>query len=222
MKSSDVIRLLSHDFRAPERRMVQLTKLLADDLGPDVAADHADLLDMVQAEGVRLSAMVEWLGRLHRIEQHAADTAVCDLETVLQQAHRRAADGPARGSSLEVTGPSGSVAGGAGLLEAVFVELFSNACQAAGADGPTHIQVELAHDERVWAITVTDNGPGLPSDGHEVAFDLFVRLSPSGDHGRVGAGLTFCREALSALGGSIVWAPLPDGGGRMELSLPVL
>ena len=71
-------------------------------------------------------------------------------------------------------------------------------------------------------FTVDDEGPGLPPDHIEQAFEPFVRLEPSrsSETGGLGLGLAIARSIAKAHGGSLTLANRPGGGLRAELRLP--
>ncbi|MEF2071796.1 ATP-binding protein [Consotaella aegiceratis] len=71
-------------------------------------------------------------------------------------------------------------------------------------------------------ITVDDDGPGLPVDQVEEAFQPFVRLesSRSRDTGGMGLGLATTRGIVQSHGGTVTLANRPGGGLRAEIRLP--
>lgn len=78
------------------------------------------------------------------------------------------------------------------------------------------------HAEGSVVFTVDDEGPGLPVDRMEEAFEPFVRLEPSrsSQTGGLGLGLAIARSIAKAHGGTLTLANRPGGGLRAELRLP--
>ncbi|MFG1186813.1 MULTISPECIES: ATP-binding protein [Xanthobacter] len=72
------------------------------------------------------------------------------------------------------------------------------------------------------SIRVEDDGPGLPEDRFEDAFQPFVRLEPSrsSETGGIGLGLAIARSIVKAHGGELTLANRPGGGLRAEIVLP--
>jgi signal transduction histidine kinase len=72
-------------------------------------------------------------------------------------------------------------------------------------------------------IEIDDDGPGIPADAMEHAFEPFHRLegSRSRDTGGLGLGLTVARAIARGHGGDVVLANRPEGGLRATLSLPL-
>lgn len=71
-------------------------------------------------------------------------------------------------------------------------------------------------------IRVDDDGPGLPEDRLEEAFEPFVRLEPSrsAETGGIGLGLAIARSIVKAHGGELTLANRAGGGLRAEITLP--
>jgi signal transduction histidine kinase len=78
------------------------------------------------------------------------------------------------------------------------------------------------HDGRL-AITVADDGPGIPPDQLERIFERFHRVdegrSRDGDGGS-GLGLAIARAIVEAHGGRIWAEAAPGGGAAITLELP--
>ncbi|MBX9976911.1 MAG: HAMP domain-containing protein [Alphaproteobacteria bacterium] len=71
-------------------------------------------------------------------------------------------------------------------------------------------------------ILVDDDGPGIPLEKRNVAFQPFTRLDPSrnSETGGVGLGLTIVRDAIRHHGGHVDLDTSPLGGLRVRLVIP--
>ncbi len=102
-------------------------------------------------------------------------------------------------------------------LMQVFINLLRNALQAIpGVNG--NIRVAANPHGNWWAITVEDNGPGIPEDVLPEIFDAFIttRLDSRG----TGLGLTVSEGIIQQHGGTINASNNPGGGARIEIRLP--
>ncbi len=73
------------------------------------------------------------------------------------------------------------------------------------------------------SILVEDDGPGLPPERIEDAFQPFVRLEPSRsiETGGIGLGLAIARTIVHGHGGTLVLENRPEGGLRAVIALPL-
>ena len=79
--------------------------------------------------------------------------------------------------------------------------LVHNAIKYSPERGALH--VTLVHDGRHAALTVTDEGPGIPAELRRRLFQPFARGERAQGEG-AGLGLAICEEVATHLGGSIV------------------
>ncbi|MBI2687658.1 MAG: hypothetical protein HYX27_15210 [Acidobacteria bacterium] len=103
----------------------------------------------------------------------------------------------------------------------VFVNLLRNALQAIPeSDGQIRVAATpyAATLGRWWAITVEDNGPGIPEDVLPDIFEAFIttRLDSRG----TGLGLTVTEGIIQQHGGTITASNNANGGARIEIRLP--
>jgi signal transduction histidine kinase len=72
-------------------------------------------------------------------------------------------------------------------------------------------------------IEVEDDGPGIPPQELDRAFEPFHRGEPSRNRetGGVGLGLPIARNIFRAHGGDVTLANRPSGGLRATVTLPV-
>ena len=89
------------------------------------------------------------------------------------------------------------------------------------ADGKP-VEVELAADEDVLAITVTDHGVGLRPGEAGLVFNRFWRADPSRQRqtGGTGLGLAISLEDARLHGGWLQASGAPGEGARFRLTLP--
>jgi signal transduction histidine kinase len=102
-------------------------------------------------------------------------------------------------------------------MHRALVNLFENADLHGG--GLTSVRVEPADDGVL--ITVTDEGPGVPSDERERIFDRFVRGGSRGSLPGAGLGLSLVAETVRSHGGAVWCVPGPNGvGSAFVVRLP--
>jgi signal transduction histidine kinase len=127
-----------------------------------------------------------------------------------------------RGVRLEIAPGSDNAVlrGDSTVLRRVMDNLISNAIEHSPKDGRVTVSVTLC-DEGV-EIAVSDQGPGVPPEFRERIFEKFQRLEnrKSLPGANRGLGLTFCRLAVEAHGGTIWVDDSPGGGALFRALLP--
>jgi two-component system sensor histidine kinase CpxA len=89
------------------------------------------------------------------------------------------------------------------LLVRAIANLLRNAERYAGDAGP--VQIHGAQRNGEVSLTVSDHGPGLPTDVIDRVFEPFFRLEPSRDRdsGGVGLGLAIVQSCVQACHGAV-------------------
>ncbi len=123
---------------------------------------------------------------------------------------------------LALEAPEGGcpVSGDASMLRRVVDNLIANALEHSPPRTEVAVRVER-RDEGV-ELSVCDQGSGVPEAYREKIFEKYARLElrKTGVVGNRGLGLTFCRMAVEAHGGTIWVEQAPGGGARFRAVLP--
>src|SRR5919197_241086 len=106
-------------------------------------------------------------------------------------------------------------------LKQVLLNLLSNAVKYNRQGGSVQISCARAPGQRL-RITVTDTGPGIPTDSLERLFVPFQRLAS--DQGQVegtGLGLPLSKRLAEAMGGTLQLTSTPGQGSSFWVELPL-
>lgn len=105
-------------------------------------------------------------------------------------------------------------------LRQVLNNLLSNALKFT-AQGTVKVSADC--DGGRLNIRVSDTGPGIPAELHEVVFERFRQASAqvANDHGGTGLGLTLSRELTRLMGGTLTLDSAAGQGARFTVSLPL-
>ena len=95
--------------------------------------------------------------------------------------------------------PQAQVLGDRVRLEQVFVNLIQNAAEALGERPGAAIRIASVTGADTVAVTVADNGPGLPPQVLETLFLPFTTTKPQG----LGLGLVISKDIIAECGGSL-------------------
>ncbi|MBU0741984.1 PAS domain-containing protein [bacterium] len=113
------------------------------------------------------------------------------------------------------------------LLEQIFVNLLTNAIDAIEERHPPQPRIDLSvsmaeraegEDARL-AVTIKDNGVGIPEENLRQIFELFYTSKPAGKG--TGLGLSIVHNILQKIGGEIRAASDAAGGSSFTLLLPL-
>jgi two-component system, sensor histidine kinase and response regulator len=197
-------RFLVHDLRGPLSSLtLGLTTLK---MAAGLSSDDRSFVGQLREELGRLSALVGDLLDHERLQTGALRPQLRPmdlvglLEKVVQRARLRGS--PSRVAVRFSSGgkPMFATLDGA-LLERVLENLLSNAVNHSPAGSP--VDVELS-DQGQAAVAILNSGPPIPPELRETIFEPYVQAGPAESRqGGVGLGLAFCREVVSAHGGSI-------------------
>nr|WP_246024953.1 ATP-binding protein [Paraburkholderia dinghuensis] len=102
-------------------------------------------------------------------------------------------------------------------LEQVLINLVGNALDAVADTASPRIAIDIEVLAATLAISVRDNGPGIPDDVMPRIFEPFFTTKEMGQG--LGLGLAISSSIARDCGGSLVAHNEPDGGARFVLTL---
>jgi two-component system sensor histidine kinase KdpD len=216
---SSLLSSVSHDFRTPLTAIVGSagTLLAREELRKNMPV--RELLENIQAEGERLSRLIQNLLEATRLESRTVEIQkeACPLEEVVGSALERVEKSLGdRKVTVAIPEELPLVPMDATLMEQVFVNLLENG--ARHTPPGTQLEITATHEGGNVFVSVIDEGPGLVKDDLEKVFDKFYHHSSSPG---VGLGLAICRAIVNAHGGRI-WAENKTGGGAIfRFTLPL-
>jgi two-component system sensor histidine kinase KdpD len=211
-----ILHAISHDFRSPLTAITTAGSALR--AGAVTEAERSELIDVIEAEGIRLARLVDDLLDLSRIEAGAVTPRAdwCDLHDVVSSAAAHA--GAEHRIDFLLPADLPLVRADASQLERVFSNLIENAVKFSPPDAPVRITGSAASG-RV-TVRVTDQGPGIPKQQRARVFEPFFRGRDDGGAGS-GLGLAICRGFVEANGGRIILQMGAQAGTSFAVSFPL-
>ena len=103
-------------------------------------------------------------------------------------------------------------------LMGVLLELIQNASKVLREKGGT-IWLHLQEKNSEIAISIKDDGPGIPPERHEALFQPFSTTKKHGEG--LGLGLSLARKVVHDIGGSLRYDPDYSDGARFLIELPI-
>jgi two-component system OmpR family sensor kinase len=213
----------SHELRTPLagiRSYAELARRSTEDVPEEVS--HA--LGRVESEAVRMGRLVDDLLLLARLdagrplEQQDVDLSRLVIEVT---SDARVA-GPDHRWSLDLPDEPLVVRGDEHRLHQVVANLLSNARihTPAGTSVVVRLSTDPRADTRVL-LSVSNDGPGIPTDLQTSVFERFVRADDSRSRakGSTGLGLAIAHAVVKAHQGSLTLTS-NEGGTEFLISLP--
>ncbi|MFD2090033.1 sensor histidine kinase [Blastococcus deserti] len=190
--------------------------------------DVRRLMERIEAEGGRMSLLVEDLLLLARMDQQRPLTfSPVDLAAVAGDAvHDAEATQPERPISLHLDESLTDVPvviGDEGRLRQVVGNLVTNALTHTPPDVRVTVTVsQAADDPGVLVLRVADEGPGMDPADAARAFERFYRADTSRTRaaGGTGLGLAIVSSLVAAHGGSVDLDTAPGQGATFTVRLP--
>jgi two-component system sensor histidine kinase MprB len=202
----------SHELRTPLTSLRTNVEMLAraDDLPPE---ERKQVLDDAQFEINELTKIVGELVELAtdvRIEERERqDVRLDDIARgVVERARRRTS------LRIDIDAEPTLIVGNAELLERAIGNLVDNATKWSPREGVITVSVSDG------AITVRDQGPGIPAPDLPHVFERFYRSEDARSTPGSGLGLAIVKQIVEAHGGSVRAENAPERGVLVGFSLP--
>lgn len=215
---TDFLATISHELKTPLASSDIGLTLLERKSGASLSSEQRAIVSDLRKDHQRLVRIVGELLHLAQAETghirlHVTETPVADIVQGAMDAVRSGAQ--QKDIRFEVrTFPGLRARADADKAMWVLVNLLSNAVRHSPQSGIISI-VSANGDDRV-AITVTDQGPGIPA--HQ-RVSIFERFAQGGDPKGTGLGLSIAREFMRAMGGGIS-LDTTTGGASFTLHFP--
>lgn len=211
-------RMLVHDFRNPLTRVLVSAEIIADQCNEAGLEEASELTHDVLQGALRLSGLTDDLLQVARLEDGVAKPelevqSIAELVRAVSKDMARIAR--ERGVSLRVDADEAlQVNADKKWIYRVIQNLLDNALKYSPKGGEIAVTVRSEPgpepDVGYVSVRITDDGPGIPEEHRERIFEQFAQVPRAARRG-TGLGLTFCRLAVEAHGGTIAATERPDG-----------
>jgi len=225
---TDFVASVTHELRAPLAAVRLIAEELTD-LPESESKRRGEYHGLILREARRLGRLIENVLRHARLERNSSplERLPVDLREVLQATRESLQPAAAeRDVRLQLRLPDEPVTAQVDpqALQQVLGNLVDNALKHA----PPHSDIEcslerLAAPRPAATISVTDHGPGIPSEDHLRIFEPFYRRGSElrrETHG-IGLGLTIARRLVQAHEGTLEVRSQPGSGARFTVTLPL-
>jgi len=205
---TELINNVSHELRTPLVSILGFSKILQrHEISEDLVHESSE---QIQAAGARLSRMIDDLIQLNRVESKGWDLnlEIVDLGEIAQYAFEEFAPFNTKnkfildlGEGDEVT--KFDVEGDRKLLRQILDNLITNAIKYSPEGG--EIRCSLRKQDGFIDVAIQDQGIGMLAEEKSRIFERFYRAKndKSKNIAGLGLGLSICKDAVTALNGTI-------------------
>jgi len=224
---ADFLAMITHDFRTPLTNIIGYSQLLMQK-PTGLHEDSINMLDAIYRNGDKLSGMVEDFLVHSKLEcgMAAPEKIPGDIEEMLKKIGEEFAHQAARKRlAFELTVSPGlpRVPFDRKLLERAVSNLLQNAIVYTPEGGRITVSAELApgpHGDFA-AISVSDNGVGIPAELKPKIFDKYFRSPKTSGAMGTGLGLAVVKAVVIAHEGKVEVDSLEGEGCTFRILLPI-
>jgi signal transduction histidine kinase len=217
--SSEVLQALAHELLSPVTVIMRLAETVQTSLDELPDETIRQCLESISRNASHMAELIQSLSDAHRVDAGmlALDPVPTDLGGLVQQSVADVASVMDR-HAFETPGVEETVVSvDAVRIRQVLTNLLTNAGKFSPEGG--RIIVQMSPSEEAVEISVADEGPGIPPESLDEAFDKFSRLSTARKGGGLGLGLYIARGIVRAHGGELT-ASSGEEGARFTIRLP--
>ena len=203
---------VSHDLRAPLRRIHGFSQALLEDYADSLDGQGMDYLERLHASSKQMTQLIDDLLDLSRITSSEIRRQRVDLSAMAQ----------AIASDLQKTTPERqveiiiqvgiTVKGDPHLLQVMLANLLDNAWKFTGKQAAPRIEFGSVRTRGKHVFVVRDNGAGFDMAYADKLFGPFQRLHSQAEFPGTGIGLATVQRIVHRHGGQI-WAESEAGKG---------
>jgi two-component system phosphate regulon sensor histidine kinase PhoR len=226
MMRTEFVANVSHELRTPLAAIRGYIETCLEPAPDGEEPPYGRFLPIVQQHAMRLSALIEDLLILSRIESRGMQLRIQPLQvsTAVENAITMvaAAAEKKRVALINVMPPMlPDVRADQSALERVLINLIENAVKYSDEDSEVRLTARLQADS--VCILVKDEGVGIPREDQERIFERFYRVDKARSRkaGGTGLGLSIVKHLVQAQGGDVWVDSEPGRGSTFFFTIPL-
>ena len=222
----DFVSTVSHELRTPLTSIRGSIGLLLRDAVDEFSPKAARLLELANRNTIRLLALINDLLDMQKM---LSGEMIChfkpiDLALTLEKTVDENAHYAEQYNVKYVINecPAVTVSVDEQRIMQVMSNLLSNAAKFSEPD--TQVEISLSNEDGYAIVQVTDHGPGIPEEFHDILFERFTQVDSSDTRqkGGTGLGLAISRSIIEQHEGTIGFDTGKGVGSTFYFKLPVI
>jgi len=209
---------VSHDLRAPVRRIESLGKLLIEDYEKLLDEEGKDLLKRISESSALMNSLIEDMLKLSRITRQAVSKAPCNIsEMAAKICGELKLSYPGREYSCSIE-EGMEVFADSSLIRIALQNLLDNAFKYSSLTEHPEITIRSEEKENSKIMIIQDNGAGFDMSLAGKLFTPFQRMHTDEQFKGTGIGLATVKRIIVKHGGSIAVSSEPGKGTMFSLT----
>lgn len=216
---------VSHELRTPLNAIINLTKFVGLGMYGSVNEEQKDILDKVEARGKHLLNLINDVLDISKIESGSLELFVendVNLSEIVASAVETAQSlllGKSVSIYCEIEPNIPTLTADAQRIQQIILNLLSNACKFT-EKGQIRVCTYVENDEIF--ISISDSGPGIAPENHDLIFEAFRQTKDGLRKGEgTGLGLPISRRLAEAHHGRVWVESVVGKGATFYVALPM-
>ncbi len=208
--------IASHDLQEPLRKISTFTNMLYKSHEHNWDEQSKQYADKVVSASSRMKALIDDVLTLSTLSEEAELDSVSLNEPIKEALEDLELNIKEKDAQLTI-GNLPEVNGNSGYLKQLFYNLINNALKFSSNTPQVSITAEERGDK--IAISIADNGIGIPEEYREKIFQPFTRLHGKNTFAGTGIGLAICKKIVEIHKGTIEVSSNGAGGTTFTILL---
>lgn len=208
---------VSHELKTPLQTIMGSAELMQSGLAKK--EDTNAFLSNIRSESERLVTLIDDIIRLSQLDEQTEfkKEKIDIFETAKEVKNELSQYADKHKIKIELSGESIVTDGVARLVHEIIFNLAENAIKYNKENGK--VKIDVKNENGKAAVTVKDNGIGIPQEDLPRIFERFYRVdkSRSKQIGGTGLGLSIVKHAAECLGASITVNSTPNEGTEFKV-----
>lgn len=216
---SEFSHIVSHDLKAPLRRIHQYSKLLEQDGKTTLSDEGQEYIERLSINATRIHRLVDDLFSYAQSMSAQEEKAPSSLKKIVESVMDNLADTIKNTKAIIEVKELPSLPVYPSAMRQMIKNIISNALKYQGNSSP-RIEIFAQEHARHYEIGIKDHGIGIETRYHEDIFRPFKRLHSQDVIDGSGLGLATCQKIAAMHGGKMWVESTTDEGACFKFTLP--
>ena len=210
--------MASHDLKAPLNKIAFLAECIQEDMEGEPSLEVAEHFSLLETQILRMKSLTSDLLEYAKVGSNHGDLKVVDVTDFVTNIFELLK--PVSGFCLNISDNTKTDFRTLHVpLELVLRNLIGNAIKHHDKETGV-IEVAISENSSDYTIAVIDDGPGIPPEFHEKAFEMFQKVHTRREVSGSGMGLSLTKRIVEQYGGEVSVQMVLPRGSRFSFSWP--